>query len=784
MKNTRMTLQSFYQRYSIVLLLIALCSVPVLLYGARGALQNANNDVRQWLPAGFEETRRYDWFLEKFGSEEMIVASWSGCTLEDPRLEQFAAALTPYLQTDQDQASPADQQYFRRVITGTGALRELTSEPVSLPAEEAKRRLQGVLLGPDGQTSGAVITMSPFGAADRHAALDVVYATAQQAGIAREQLHLGGPTVDSVALDSESGRSRYLLSTLSVIVSLLLAWRCLRQARLVAMVFATSLLCAMASIAIVHFTGNSMSLLMVMMPTMVYVLAISAAIHLTTHYRDALEEVGPRKAPSRAVRSVWLPCTLAALTTAIGLGSLSLSEVLPVKMFGIYAAIGVIISVPIVLLMLPAAWQRWPAAPSNRREDELPLATGKLSKLKSASCSFVIRHYRAVVALNMLLLIFLGAGMWRLETSVKLLNLFSPQSRIIQDYAWLEENLGPLVPVEVVVHFDEAEDLPKLEQMGLVTQIKQRIGQIDKVGGALSAATFVPEPPQGFGMRRTIRRAMIENNLSNTATNGSQYLQSDQEGQLWRISARVEALNSLDYGIFIAELQEQVEPIVQAAGVPGLQVTYTGIVPLLYKAQRLLLNDLTNSFASAFLLIALVMMVMLRGMKAGLVSMLPNILPAVFIFGGMGWLGRVCDIGSMMTASVAMGIAVDGTVHFLSRFRSASARGLSRADAIQHAYQHCAPAVFQATLICSLGLAVFAFSSFVPTSRFAYMMGALLGAGLFADLVFLPALLASPLGRFFEKQQSNATTSLEPAYAQLPSSLPEVPFALGTKAIG
>jgi hypothetical protein len=157
-----------------------------------------------------------------------------------------------------------------------------------------------------------------------------------------------------------------------------------------------------------------------------------------------------------------------------------------------------------------------------------------------------------------------------------------------------------------------------------------------------------------------------------------------------------------------------------------------------------------KSFLSAFLLIAVVMIFMLRGAKAGLVSMLPNLVPAIVIFGGMGWLGRVCDIGSMMTASVAMGIAVDDTIHFLSWFRRSLADGLSRHEAIGVAYQRCAPAMLQSTLICSLGLLMFAFSSFVPTSRFAYMMGSLLVVALIGDLLFLPALLASPLGRFFE----------------------------------
>jgi predicted RND superfamily exporter protein len=186
-----------------------------------------------------------------------------------------------------------------------------------------------------------------------------------------------------------------------------------------------------------------------------------------------------------------------------------------------------------------------------------------------------------------------------------------------------------------------------------------------------------------------------------------------------------------------------------------IQVTYTGVVPIVYKAQRTLLHSLIDSIGWAFVMIAAVMMVLLRtssrqllNLRGGMVSMIPNVFPVILIFGAMGHLGVVVDIGTMMTASVAMGVAVDDTIHFLTWFRRGIRLGMDRRAAIREAYAHVAVAMTQTTIIGGLGLSVFAFSTFTPTQRFGIMMLTLLVAALVGDLIILPALLAGPLGRF------------------------------------
>jgi len=194
-------------------------------------------------------------------------------------------------------------------------------------------------------------------------------------------------------------------------------------------------------------------------------------------------------------------------------------------------------------------------------------------------------------------------------------------------------------------------------------------------------------------------------------------------------------------------------------------VIYTGVVPIVYKAQRTLLNSLIESTVWAFVTILPVMAVIMipattvlgnlrphaiyKMVGSGFVAMLPNVFPIVIVFGAMGFMGSEVDIGSMMTASVAMGIAVDETIHFMSWFRAGARLGLSRIDSIMYAYRRVAPAMTQTTIVGGLGLSVFALSTFTPTQRFGTLMLTILTSGILGELIFLPALLASPLGKLF-----------------------------------
>jgi predicted RND superfamily exporter protein len=215
----------------------------------------------------------------------------------------------------------------------------------------------------------------------------------------------------------------------------------------------------------------------------------------------------------------------------------------------------------------------------------------------------------------------------------------------------------------------------------------------------------------------------------------------------------------VDYGRFVETLRGRIDPI--TAALDGVRVTYTGIIPLIYKAQRELLSDLVESFLLAFGVIALVMVIVLRDVRSGFLTMVPNVFPAIVIFGFMGWSSIWVEIGSIMTASAAIGIAVDDTFHLLTWYLRGLRQGQPRHDALRFALRRCAGAMVHTTLICSCSLLVFSLSTFMPIRRFAWLMAALLIAALVGDLVLLPAILASPLGKVVRARSSRAETPRE-----------------------
>jgi len=782
--------QSFFARHGFKIIVAAFFIGPFVLGGTRRALMSNTNDVKQWLPDGFQETADYRWFRRYFENEQFVLISWDGCTLDDTRLELLVQKLLPPKSDSPD--DPPNR--FASVLTGPRLLKQLMSAPTRLSLKEARSRLRGLLIGPDGRQTCAVLALSAFGKKNPRATIDQIYEVAEsECALNRQDIRMGGPPVDNVAIDVEGERTLYRLAGLSAIVGLAVSWWCLRSIKLTLIVFFVALYAAGMSLAAVWYSGENMNAVLLTMPSLVYVLTISGAIHLVNYYRDTATEKGIDGAADRTVRLGWIPCSLAALTTALGLGSLYISELIPIQLFGLFSAVGVVNTLIVLFLLLPAFLEVVPVPlpPASAEPELVGVSATRWSQFWSRVGERVLKHHVLIVAGCMGIMIFFAFGTMRIKTSVKLMKLFSEEAPIVHDYAWLEKHLGPLVPMEVIVRINPDEcRLTFLERMQLVQAIQKRVEAMPDVGTSWTAATFAPDlsevktPRRQGGILGAISRMAHLNNrqrIEDEVRNkrllehrddflAEDFLAIDEKTgeELWRISARVAALTDLDYGEFVTDIRAEVEPLIEAErarGVHGISTTYTGLVPLVYKAQHELLNGLVYSFLMAFGLIAFVMMLVMQGFTAGLLSMVPNVFPAVIIFGLMGWLGVVVEIGAMMTASVALGVAVDDTIHFMTWFRRGLLKGHSRLEATRLAYEHCAGAMFQTTCIAGLGMAMFAFSSFTPTQRFGYLMLTLLIAALVGDLLLLPAMLVGPLGRFFSKP-------LQRRYAKEQQNLP------------
>ncbi len=725
--------------------MLIVLAAPSLMWLSQLAMQSMFNDPERWVPEDFPERRTYEWFIEHFESNDAIIVSWPGCTISDSRLVLFARAVRQRMELD-----PKAKLLIERVMSGSDVIETLTAAPLSLSRRAAVRRIQGFLVGADGQSSCAIVVLSSAGIWRREEAINIVLDVAlRDCELSSSSLFLAGPPVEGLEID-RAGRltfDRYAIP--SAVISLIVCFVFLRSWPCTLVVFTVGLVGQGSALALVYLSGFSMNAVLIVMPPLLFVLAVSAGVHLTNYYKDELRRPAASSPVLRALRKGWGPCVAAAATTAVGLGSLGLSSIAPVKMFGLITAPIVVVMTGMILLLIPGAMIRWPMG-------------GQISEsMTNASLGRVWRRWSTGLVGNFVLLSTLffvisigcAVGLTKLETSVRLAELFRQDSRIMRDYAWLEAKIGPLVPVEVVLHFDLDSKLRTLEKLLLVRHVEQVVAAMDALAGSMSAADLVPPIPSGRGIRQTMARTAFSRRLDRERSQliDSNYLDvSDRES--WRISARAMALQPLDYGLLLSDLEERVHEALATAPNAGEEatVTVTGVIPFVYRVQHALLRDLTVSFMAAFGLVALVMVFVLRSLPGGLLAMLPNAFPMVVLFGMMGWLEHPVDIGTMMTASVALGIAVDDTLHFLTWFRRGMGEGLSRVDAVCGTFEHCGPAMIQTSVICALGMSIYAFSSFVPAMRFSWMMVALLIAALIGDLIFLPVLLVGPLGRVFQ----------------------------------
>lgn len=950
--------------------------VALMPRGARLAIESNTNKAEDWLPSNYPESVDLRWFRDHFVGQQFALVSWDGCTLgNDEKLNFFVKKLIPSKESvttaPQDSDIAIRAGWYSSVMTGPSVLEQMSGPEGGIPYGVACKRIEGILVGPkkvdesgkslgnESRTTCAVVFLTEEATADnrtmRQAIEGITEVLVNECAIPEQEIRMGGPPVDNIQIDIEGERTLIRLAGLSGIVGVALSFWCFRSIKLTSIVFAVGVISAGMSLAIVFYFGiaeawltgaaarlGTVDAILMSMPAVVYVLGLSGAIHTVNYYRDARRETGLDGAAESAVRMGWGPCALAAFTTAVGLGSLYTSDILPIKKFGMFSAIAVLGTVGVLFTVLPVFLHRFPISDDLVRRQSGDHSKGHLPGWAQRIFGVVINHNVAAFAIWLCVMAAVGYGMTKIGTSVQLLKLLDEDADLIHDYAWLEENMGNLVPMEVVLTIPEERTaepgenpdadgkqyrLTMVDRIAIVRLIQERIESLDEVSNSLSLATFAPKQSNsGFAvldgsLDSTTNRRLTElrdelrhgdylrfEKHSKTAVANKDGTNTEIETspddpeldrELWRISARVAALaeddEGVDYGLFVKELEEAVNPVLLAldqrdvivrelakqekqlrggrfvmlyrsndeentlgedsqeallkelllasgadrrgvvqfnlaklddpnqgsqeadykyrdAAIEGLmkrydamilvsagsdptakqlakegltvidvtnppllalkpevsaarpqlrtdlprpiRAVYTGMVPVVYKTQRQLLKSLRESIAWATVLIAGVMMVVLRSPLAGLVSMIPNVFPIVMVFGALGWLGIKVDIGIMMTASVALGVAVDDTVHFLTWYRRGVSQGMNRKQAVMLSYDRCATAMMQTTLIGGLGLAVFATSSFTPTQQFGYLMITMLGTALVGDLLLLPAILCSPLGKFFGGEAS------------------------------
>jgi predicted RND superfamily exporter protein len=451
--------------------------------------------------------------------------------------------------------------------------------PFNLPRETAIERLKGTFIGKPTSASassgGRLVSptclaafLTHEAAFDEHLrreAIDRLRATiAAEAEVKPAAVHLAGPGMDAVGLEDESLRTLARLGGVVCAVSFgLAAWR-LRNLFLAAIIVGAAGISAAASVAIVFYCGvlevttmdraapsfGLMDGLVVGVPALVYAVALSMAFRLAYFYRDARLE-GDAGAAERAVgegRPWWL---ITPLLAAAMLGALCVSEVTPLRRFSVFAGLGMIVSVGIVLAILSVLLHRFPlsqqsiAALGNR---------GLPPRWTEGMYQFGAGSWFAIMLFCVSTLGLAGWGLTSLNTSADLPVMAGGRSRLAKDYAWFGDHIGHASALEMVLSApiercrsaDESAEadgqqyrLTLTERMELVEHVAARVQAVANVSGVLSAATAMPAnrggDQGGAELSQALERLGLLRSERGQASSGA----ADRE--LWRISARLPA---------------------------------------------------------------------------------------------------------------------------------------------------------------------------------------------------------------------------------------------------
>lgn len=688
----------FYKNYSKHLLWIAVLSFPFLYHQAES--MPSNNDIETWLPRDSDVRSTYDDFKREFGAEELILVGLSGHEIDDPLVESLASRIER-LPGVRNCWSPARLQAVMAEF--------------NVDETESLERLKGLAVSDDGQMLGLVALLSPEGLQDRAAVVAGVRREIEYCQFADDDVSLAGGPVLVAELDRLGNRAankRFFMITL--VISLGLLYWSLRQWKLALSIVGLTVWAINCTLAIMKLAGGEMNFILGALSVMVMVFTLAVAIHFLHYYRASLGSADPL---AEAFRLAWKPCSLATLTTTIGLVSLTVSEIGPVCQFGYAAAMGSVVALLTGLGLTPAVLSVCPPVQFH----EGAAAGGRFTRI----AIWLLDRKKTVTTIAVVIVVATSLGVPRIQTKIDPLDFLPKDGKVFSDVTRIQRDLTTTNSIEAVVDFGDS-DRAFVDKLADVRELDKRIRSHPAVRHTMSLATFFPEelPEDPLETLELLNRAR-------SSQSQNDYLASGTE--MWRISARI------DEGPDMSRQQVLDDLRALTAGSP---IHFTGVAPLLEHAQHEIFDGFWESFATAFIIISIVMIIALRSLKAGLVAMVPNLTPICIVFGTLGWMNFPVDIGMMMTASIALGIAVDGTFHFLLRYEAHYREQKDSARASRLALFQTGAPIFEAAAIASVGMLALTLSNFAPTARFGFMMTALMLAAVIGDLVLLPALLS------------------------------------------
>ena len=716
---------------------------------------NINNAPKTFLPSDAPSVVFDNKVRETFPDDEVIIVLFEGVALfSDGFLNAYydlGEELAEHELIDdvisltrQDHISGSDDGFLVDPLIDIDNLED-TTPPERLNHVISDRFAKNSLVAEDGSAIAMVIIPQALDDSIRHLALEEEILSIIQTHQLDGYLSvMAGEIPTDVAQMRAILRDNMIFIPATVIVGLLLVWWLFHRILAVIVTGVTTGAVVSSTITFYVLFQQPFNSISGIIPPLLSALTIAALVHLfnALHYASKRGFVGKERV-NAALSEIKRPALFSALTTSAGLASLGLSPIPPISVFGLTAAIGVILIYLIVIHILPTIFARFDTSDWPSRASGLTLMDTLVKKLFHTG----IRNPVMVLICIFFALAATIPFMAKVEVETNIQEFFPPTHSLRKATDYIEEKLVGTTPLEIIFSTSssadtEAEILIQPETLHYFKDFQLWLKKQPEVDKTISVVDFIEEMNWGF-------HAQDEQFLSIPQDPNliSQYLFIydgedmydfiDEDYQQARVAMNVNVHGANE----ISNLMKKTEQYLSQNPLQNTQWRITGAGRLFADQETLLIEGQILSLGGALLLIFTLMLILWRSLKDTLICMIPNLSPIVLIFIIMGIFGIWLDMATAMIASVAVGIAIDDTIHVYHGFIDRVKKGAHPVFALARTYHQAGRAVMTTTIIlCSQFLLLLA-SAFVPMGHFGVLTSVGLLAALIFDLLLLPALL-------------------------------------------
>ena len=563
-------------------------------------------------------------------------------------------------------------------------------------------------------------------------------------------------------------RDIIVFGALSMGVLMAMLWFVFRQVRAVLFPMVTCMVSLIIMIGLFGALRWDVTIISSNFISVQFILNLALCLHLMVKYRQLYLEKPNMSSAELAIQTIrikFMPCVFAALTTIAGFGSLLLSDILSVSTFGQMMIVGVFISFFVTFIMF-TSWMSL-----LRRPKQVVFDTGFfLNNIAPMLQGLVQRAPRSIIIASLVLGILSGVGIGKLDVENRFIDYFRSTTEIHRGLSYVDQQLGGTVPLNVVITFDEiaqattpSDTLDAFdafntfdtfdtgagadsaywftpERMRVINNTHQYLTDLPETGKVLSFGTLVQFAEQLNGKPLdTFSLNVLYKKIPNEwrADLVDPFVSMDKNQVLFWARMR-DSNPNLKRNDFIQDLKRELP---QKIGVRPDQISYSGPLVLYNTMLQRLFESQILTLGGVLMVLFGMFWVLFRSFKVALIGIAPNFLAVISVLGFMGWAGIALDLMTITLASIAMGIAVDDTIHYIYRFRLNYIKLGRYTEAVIQTHQTVGAVIVYTSVVIIVGFLVMVFSTFMPSVYFGLLTSLAMGMALILTLTLLPQLL-------------------------------------------